>query len=138
MKDKAEARRFKREQLRALKEKNGEIAVEQQPRKPVRRSISESVEPEQPATCEYCKGTGKHVGLFKTDICASCSGCGFDISEPLKVIQYQAAQLEKGRALYKRLGKQYNDLLNSYGAEKYKDEQLLKAIRGDDLKGRLD
>jgi DnaJ-class molecular chaperone len=153
MRDKNAAREFKRRQMAALKEAEAKKFEEKtktvKPVEPVKVSqvkkpvysnhpMNKRKEPEKPETCAYCNGSGRHEGLFKTDLCASCSGCGFDISDPLKVIEYQAAQLKKGRSLYERLGKQYADLMNRYGAQRYKDEELLKAVRGNDLKGRLD
>lgn len=134
MRDKAAAREFKRQQLIALKAKNGQT----QGAKPSVHPVNKPVEPEKPRKCGYCDGTGAHVGLFKTDMCASCNGCGFDISDPIKVIQWQAASLAKARVMYKRLSNQHSDLMNRYGEQRYKDEELLKAIRGKDLKGRLD
>lgn len=124
MRDKAEARAFKRQQMLNLK--NGS------------HPVNESVAIERPDCCAYCNGTGEHKGLFKTDVCATCSGSGFDITDPLKVIQWQAEQLNKARFHYKRKAVEFNELLNRYGVERYRDENLLRAIRGKDLKGRLD
>ena len=134
MRNKAEAKEFKRQQLLALKgsvEKPEAVKHASHP-------VSQSEVNEKPVDCTHCDGTGSYVGLFKTDMCIVCNGSGFDISDPMKVIQWQAAQLNKARVLYKRLGAQYSDLLQRYGVERYTDEELLKAIRGKDLKGRLD
>lgn len=135
MRNKVEAREFKRQQLIALKggsEKPPEVV--RSPNHP----MSKPVEPEKPSVCTCCNGAGSYTGLFKADVCATCSGCGFDISDPIKVIEWQAAQLNKARVLYKKVTGDYSDLLESYGVQKYMDEKLLKAVRGKDLKGRLD
>lgn len=154
MNDKAAAREFKLKQLEAMRAKRereaSPIVKTAKPEKPVKANnkpslakpvnhpISKRIEPDKPETCAYCGGTGTHEGLFKTDLCASCNGCGLDISNPLKVIEYQAAELKKQRKVYNDLGKRYSDLMNRYGVERYRDEELLKAVRGKDLKGRLD
>lgn len=124
MRDKAEARAFKRQQMLNLK--NGGQPPAKEP---------EAVRPD---SCEHCNGTGVFIGIFSKDTCASCSGSGFDISDPLKVIQWQASQLNKARFHYKNVSSKFDDLLNRYGVEKYNDENLLMAMRGKDLKGRLD
>lgn len=135
MRNKAEAREFKRQQLIALKGGNEKAPeVVRSPNHP----MSKNVEPEKPNACIHCNGTGSYTGLFKADVCATCNGCGFDISDPMKVIEWQAAQLSKARVLYKKVAGDYSDLLKRYGVQKYMDEQLLKAVRGKDLKGRLD
>lgn len=139
MRDKAEARAFKRQQMLNLK--NGSQQASQPENKAVVAAVTpanESGEITKPDNCYYCNGTGQHVGVFKTVECATCNGCGLDITDPIAVIKWQAKQLDKARFHYKKQAVAFTDLLQRYGVEKYRDENLLMAMRGKDLKGRLD
>ena len=92
----------------------------------------------KPDCCEVCNGTGVYEGLLKRYECESCYGSGFDVSDPVAVIKHQANIIKSGRSYYASLQKEFHSLLQKYGVQRFKDEQQLIAIRGKDLKGRLD
>ena len=49
-----------------------------------------------PPKCGYCKGEGKVAGMFgKNYECHLCSGTGYDLSDPVAIIQYLQAEGRK-------------------------------------------
>lgn len=123
MRSKSEAKKFRIEQARLLKGEN---------------PLDASSAPSKPDCCALCNGTGVYSGLLRKYKCENCHGSGLDVSDLIAVIEYQANQLNSARRYYKNLKVAYKELMNRYGAEKFKDEQLLIAMRGKDLKGKLD
>lgn len=132
--DKAELKRFKRQQQKALTGR--EMPKSEPANAPVYI---------EPKTCSDCNGTGKFDGLLHRRVCGACNGCGFDISDPLLVIQHQARLLQRGRDYYKAKVEQYNqlntkyeDLIDRYGRDKFRHDQIEAVMRGEDGKGKLD
>ena len=132
--DKAALRAFKRQQQEALTGRKMAMA---------KQATVAAIH--APKICTDCNGTGKFDGLLHKRTCGACKGCGFDISDPLLVVQYQAELLRRGRDYYKKKAEectaiqaQYDKLADLYGRDKLRHEQIEAVMRGEDGKGRLD
>lgn len=77
-----------------------------------------------PAKCPTCNGTKVYRSVFSSWECAACFGTGFDLSNPIAVIKWQAACMDWSKKQIKSLCQKNRELSDNRTAKEKESDAV--------------